>query len=353
MKRTLFALLLVGVLSAVGELGISTHDAHAAAPSGMRLPFVGRVNYYTHGGHTGNMRYARDVTPRAPSAWNGAVVAMAPGKVILAEDRNVGPYCYFAPNGRQKEVRIEHNINGHRYLTVYAHLSSYSVRAGQQVSAGQTIGTWGDTGCATGRHLHFEVHRDGNWGQPFSGTNIPVDDLPGVNWPSRTAVGPPAAAPPSPPAPKSVLVDDGGAGFERHGPAQYWIRFGIGYDRDMYATWNNGPCSYGAAVCPQGSDVNYVVWRPSLAAGTYRVCAYIPPDHAYTRSARYKIRHAGGTSTVTINQQQLVGWKSLGVYQFNAGTGGYVRLGDWTAEAFASRQIGFDAIKWVAGGGAC
>ena len=122
----------------------------------------------------------------------------------------------------------------------------------------------------------------------------------------------------------------------------------------MVATWNNGPCSYGASVCPQGQDVNYAIWRPSIpATGTYRVCAYIPSDHAYTTSARYKITYAGGTSTVTVNQQPLVGWKSLGTFTFNAGTAGSVRLGDWTGESFATRQVGFDAIKWVPNGGPC
>ncbi len=100
--------------------------------------------------------------------------------------------------------------------------------------------------------------------------------------------------------------------------------------------------------------MNYAVWRPTIpATKSYRVCAYIPPDHAYTRSARYKVAHAGGVATVVVNQQPLTGWTSLGTYTFNAGTAGYVRLGDWTGEAFASTQIGFDAVKWVPGGGNC
>ena len=40
---------------------------------------------------------------------------------------------------------------------MYAHLSSTYVKTGQEVKAGQVIGRQGDTGNATGEHLHFEV----------------------------------------------------------------------------------------------------------------------------------------------------------------------------------------------------
>ena len=42
--------------------------------------------------------------------------------------------------------------------TVYAHMSGFAVSTGQAVSQGQTIGYLGDTGRATGVHLHFEVY---------------------------------------------------------------------------------------------------------------------------------------------------------------------------------------------------
>jgi len=46
-------------------------------------------------------------------------------------------------------------------ITLYGHISSYSVAAGQQVSAGQEIAKVGNTGQSTGPHLHFEVHQGG------------------------------------------------------------------------------------------------------------------------------------------------------------------------------------------------
>jgi len=56
-------------------------------------------------------------------------------------------------------VLIEHDTG---YLTHYAHLSSHSVRPGDRVSPGETIGREGSTGNSTGPHLHFEVHK-GVW----------------------------------------------------------------------------------------------------------------------------------------------------------------------------------------------
>ncbi|APH43114.1 Peptidase, M23 family [Leptospira interrogans serovar Copenhageni/Icterohaemorrhagiae] len=52
-------------------------------------------------------------------------------------------------------------ILGHKlgYETLYGHLSSISVRPGVKVHKGQKIGEVGQTGRATGNHLHFEVRR--------------------------------------------------------------------------------------------------------------------------------------------------------------------------------------------------
>ncbi|MEO5669475.1 MAG: M23 family metallopeptidase [Ramlibacter sp.] len=65
-------------------------------------------------------------------------------------------------NGFGNVVMVRHNNTDE---TVYAHLSRFDVRAGQNVQQGQTLGAVGATGWATGPHLHFEfrvngIHRD-------------------------------------------------------------------------------------------------------------------------------------------------------------------------------------------------
>src|SRR3984957_13981006 len=56
--------------------------------------------------------------------------------------------------GYGREVVLNH---GHDLLTVYGHLSAIAVLPGQHVLRGQVIGYVGQSGRATGPHLHYEV----------------------------------------------------------------------------------------------------------------------------------------------------------------------------------------------------
>ena len=86
------------------------------------------------------------------------VLAAADGVVITADKH----YSY------GNFVVIDHGTNaeGHSWRTLYAHLQSYTVEAGQSVIQGQVIGYAGNTGKSTGNHCHFEVFVDNTLTSP-------------------------------------------------------------------------------------------------------------------------------------------------------------------------------------------
>ena len=69
--------------------------------------------------------------------------------------------------GYGKVIYLKH---GDRYTTVYGHLSKYAsgLRKGDSVRQGEVIGYVGQTGLATGPHLHYEFRVNGNHVDPLS-----------------------------------------------------------------------------------------------------------------------------------------------------------------------------------------
>lgn len=95
------------------------------------------------------------------------VHAAGDGVVVFADvDKSVkfSPWTNFYGN----VVVIRHA--GEVY-TLYAHLSTIAVRAGAEVKAGEVIGQVGQTGGATGSHLHFEVRTGSEYTDHFSTQN--------------------------------------------------------------------------------------------------------------------------------------------------------------------------------------
>ncbi|MDX9907331.1 MAG: M23 family metallopeptidase [Bacteroidales bacterium] len=76
------------------------------------------------------------------------IYATGDGKVLQA-DRS--------KTGYGNQIVIDH---GFGYKTMYAHLQSFKVRAGETVKRGQVIGTLGSTGKSTSPHLHYEVWKN-------------------------------------------------------------------------------------------------------------------------------------------------------------------------------------------------
>jgi murein DD-endopeptidase MepM/ murein hydrolase activator NlpD len=73
------------------------------------------------------------------------VRASADGVVLDAETHT----------GLGRSIAVDH---GFGIETVYGHLSRYNTESGKRVKRGEVIGYVGDSGRASGPHLHFEVH---------------------------------------------------------------------------------------------------------------------------------------------------------------------------------------------------
>lgn len=80
--------------------------------------------------------------------------------VRAAADGTVSGRYFNAGYGNR--VLVDHGkLSGSALTTTYNHLTRATVRAGQQVRRGEVLGYVGQSGYATGCHLHFMVVRDG------------------------------------------------------------------------------------------------------------------------------------------------------------------------------------------------
>ncbi|MCI2046720.1 MAG: M23 family metallopeptidase [Faecalibacterium sp.] len=84
---------------------------------------------------------------------DGVDLACAEGTPILAAIDGIVDYTLYSASGGNS-VRLRH-ADG--VVTGYCHMQYTFVRPGEQVKAGQVIGTAGSTGNATGPHLHFSL----------------------------------------------------------------------------------------------------------------------------------------------------------------------------------------------------
>jgi murein DD-endopeptidase MepM/ murein hydrolase activator NlpD len=87
--------------------------------------------------------------------YGTTVVAPAAGTVVRAG----------VASGYGMVMEIDH---GNGIVTKYGHLSRFLVREHQQVVRGQPIAEVGNSGLATGPHLHYEVHVSGTIVDPLT-----------------------------------------------------------------------------------------------------------------------------------------------------------------------------------------
>jgi murein DD-endopeptidase MepM/ murein hydrolase activator NlpD len=102
---------------------------------------------YNGAGHNA-IDIAAPIGTRVVAAGSGTVLGT--GNTDLSHSAT-GAQCYSF--GKWVMIKHPNGLN-----TMYAHLSSIEVSAGESVSVGQEIGLSGMTGYATGPHLHFGVY---------------------------------------------------------------------------------------------------------------------------------------------------------------------------------------------------
>lgn len=125
--------------------GPPIHEPTEYTGGPMLWPVLGGANFisqYFHAGH-----YAIDIA----ADYGSRAVAAASGTVIFAGWKS---------NGGGYQVWIAH---GSGLYTTYNHMSAVTVGRGQTVARGQQVGRVGQSGNASGPHLHFEVWRGPVW----------------------------------------------------------------------------------------------------------------------------------------------------------------------------------------------
>jgi len=95
------------------------------------------------------------------------VYAVGDGEVVFADTDKVTLFSQWS-NFYGNLIVIKHEND---FYTLYAHLSAILVKVGDNVNTGDLIGQVGQTGGATGSHLHFEVRQGGDMYDRFSTQN--------------------------------------------------------------------------------------------------------------------------------------------------------------------------------------
>jgi murein DD-endopeptidase MepM/ murein hydrolase activator NlpD len=207
-----------------------------------------------------------------PAPCGAPVVAIAPGVVrSVGEDRAIAYNLDLSERGGGLLVTVAHRatmpaaggarsgIPALEAIAQYAHLSAASVQVGQLVAAGSQLGRVGQSGNATGCHLHFGLRVGGVWRDYRS--FLVGGSLAGWEW------GAPAGGQVNPQVP---------AGYGS-GPVQPAPRDPFGTPVGAYPLDTGKVCASGyrpGTVNPQLYGALPGLWfnRPTFADGTVLAC---------------------------------------------------------------------------------
>ncbi|HQP30452.1 MAG TPA: M23 family metallopeptidase [Deltaproteobacteria bacterium] len=107
--------------------------------------------------------YSFDGQPLGESVHLGIDLASTAHATVQAANHGVVVFAdYLGIYGNM--VILDHGLG---ITSLYSHLNDIAVKAGQQVSKGDALGTTGTTGLAGGDHLHFSVLVGGRFVNPI------------------------------------------------------------------------------------------------------------------------------------------------------------------------------------------
>lgn len=122
---------------------------------------------YAYGAGTSDSHRHEGIDIAGSGIEGAPVLAIYDGYVNYVEEDSDGYGLY---------VTIAHE-NEDLTFSMYAQLADVTVSSGEYVSAGEVIGHVGQSGSATGPHLHLGVYRNWDWSSHFD----PLDLFPGVS----------------------------------------------------------------------------------------------------------------------------------------------------------------------------
>ena len=246
--------------------------------------------------------------------------------VLAAADGTVIRAGWFNWNNRGADLGLRlYIMHANGYETRYGHLSAIAVLTNTQVHRGQIIGTSGNTGNSTARHLHFELRLNDTPIDPFGSGGEPwlwIEGAWGGTWANHLW-----GSQSIPRYGAALVVDDDNpqqvgdpnddpnftkgctGGYDPPNNCVYWTRAtGVGINEDMLWTYGND------------SLADYFAWWRPSQPGLYDVQVHVPRLNATMWWARYWLVSTYNymPSIYTVVDQAGINdrWISLGIHQF-------------------------------------
>lgn len=164
-----------------------------------------------------------------PPGHNGIDFAIVTGTPIYSSQAGRVSVAREDKTGYGTHVRIEHEIDGVKRLTIYGHLSKLLVAVGDVVDIHTKIGLSGSTGNSTGPHLHYELRN--SWSVWSSSLNpLPLYAWDGETAPEIPPTIPPEILPEFPILPQAVVIVPNGLN----------VRSGPGTNNSVVGVLHNG-----------------------------------------------------------------------------------------------------------------